>query len=369
MHIPDGYLSPQTYIPAYGVMIPLWTIASRKLKKTLRSRQAPMLAIAAAFCFVVMMFNIPIPGGTTGHATGAVLIAILLGPWAAMISVSLALIVQALLFGDGGVTAIGANCFNMAVVMPLAGWGVYRLIAGSAPAKSARHKIGGAVGGYIGLCLAALTTAIMFGIQPIIAHGADGRALYCPFGLKVAVPVMLAEHLLLFGFVEAAVTALVIAYIQKIEPSMIARREPRPPNDDSGDKPGGRGSRRALTFYKRLTLGLLLLALLSPLGLYLPAKFGAGSAWGEWSASEIQKLAGYIPCQFKSIESIWKAPLPDYTVPGGEAASAGVSYLWYVVSAILGIGIIVIVSIALRKVFIGKEPDVTAGVDAKSDKN
>ena len=79
------------------------------------------LAIGAAFSFVVMMFNVPIPGGSTGHAVGGVRVAILLGPWAAMIAITVALVIQALLFGDGGITAIGANCINMAVVIPFVG--------------------------------------------------------------------------------------------------------------------------------------------------------------------------------------------------------------------------------------------------------
>ena len=133
MHIPDGYLGPQTYVPAFAVMAAFWSAGIARLKKTLRLKQVPLLALGAAFSFVIMMFNVPIPGGTTGHAVGAVLVAILFGPWAAMIVVSLALIVQALLFGDGGITAIGANCFNMAVVCPFVGWWIYRLIAGSSP--------------------------------------------------------------------------------------------------------------------------------------------------------------------------------------------------------------------------------------------
>ena len=177
MHIPDGYLSPQTYLPACAAVVPIWALASRKLKSTLRTRQVPLLALSAAFCFVLMMFNIPIPGGTTGHAVGAVLVAVLLGPWAATIAVSLALIVQALLFQDGGVTAIGANCLNMAVVMPWVGWGVYRVVAGSSPLDSRRRCIGASLGGYIGLNAAALTAAVMFGIQPLIARGLDGRPL------------------------------------------------------------------------------------------------------------------------------------------------------------------------------------------------
>ncbi len=180
MHIPDGYLSPQTYIPLYGVTIPILTVAARKVKQTLRSRHVPLLALGAAFSFVIMMFNIPVPGGTSGHAVGAVIVAILLGPWAACVAVSIAVIIQAFLFGDGGLTAIGANCFNMAVVMPFVGYYSYRMIAGNAPLTSPRRCIAGAVGGYLALNAAALYTAIMFGIQPLLATGADGHPLYAP---------------------------------------------------------------------------------------------------------------------------------------------------------------------------------------------
>jgi len=101
MHIPDGYLGPATSGVFYAVMAPLWVAASRIVKKTLKARQVPLLAIGAAFSFVIMMFNVPIPGGSTGHAVGGVLVAILLGPWAAMIAITVALVIQALLFGDG----------------------------------------------------------------------------------------------------------------------------------------------------------------------------------------------------------------------------------------------------------------------------
>ena len=136
MHIPDGYLGPATYGTMFGVTVPFWGYASWKLNRTLKSRQAPYLALAAAFSFVIMMFNIPMLGGTTGHAAGTALIAILLGPWAAIIAVSVALVIQALLFGDGGITALGANCFNMAVAGALVGYGIYRLIAAGSDRKS-----------------------------------------------------------------------------------------------------------------------------------------------------------------------------------------------------------------------------------------
>ncbi|MFA4984605.1 MAG: cobalt transporter CbiM [Candidatus Omnitrophota bacterium] len=225
MHIPDGYLGPATCGIFYAVMLPVWTVASRIVKKTLKARQVPLLAIGAAFSFVIMMFNVPIPAGTTGHAVGAVLVAILVGPWAACIAVTVALVVQALLFGDGGVTAIGANCFNMAFIEVFVGYYLYRFLSGSSAITSGRRVIAAGVAGYAALNIAALSTAVMFGIQPLLYRGASGQSLYCPYGLNVAIPAMLGEHLLVFGWVEAIVTALVVKYLQKQDPSLLKTAE------------------------------------------------------------------------------------------------------------------------------------------------
>ncbi len=222
MHIPEGYLGPQTFVPAYAVMVPIWIIAGRRLRRALSAPMVPLLAIGAAFSFVIMMFNVPIFGGSSGHATGAPLIAALLGPSAAVVIVSVVLAVQAFVFKDGGITALGANCLNMAFVMPFVSYAVYRLVSIGAATRSARRVAAAALAGYVGLNVAALTTAIMFGIQPAIASGPDGRPLYCPFGLKIAVPVMAGEHLLVFGFVEAAVTAIAVAYLARTEPDLVA---------------------------------------------------------------------------------------------------------------------------------------------------
>jgi cobalt/nickel transport system permease protein len=202
-------------------MVPIWVIAGRRLRSTLSARRVPLLGIGAAFSFVIMMFNVPIPGGSTGHATGAPLIAILLGPWAAVLAVSVVLAVQAFLFGDGGVTALGANCFNMAFVMPFVSYGVYRLLSLGTAARSARRVFAAGVAGYLGLCAAAVTTALMFGIQPAIASGPDGRPLYSPFGIEIALPVIAIEHLALFGVVEGVVTALALAYLARAEPDLV----------------------------------------------------------------------------------------------------------------------------------------------------
>lgn len=220
MHIPDGYLSPQTYIPLYGISFAFWSVALKKTKKELSAKYIPYLAMAAAFSFLIQMFNIPIPGGTTGHAVGGGIIAILLGPWTVVIAVSVVLMIQAVVFGDGGITALGANCFNMAVVMPFVSYGVFNLIKGKKLNRSRIH-IAAFFSGYAGLTAASVITAIEFGIQPLIAHAADGTPLYAPYPLSIALPVMAIEHLALFSIVEGIVTMLLCKYFLKHEYEMV----------------------------------------------------------------------------------------------------------------------------------------------------
>src|SRR2546421_11921776 len=130
MHVPDGYLAPAFSLGMGLLTAPSWVIASRRVRNVLSQRTVPLLAIFAAFTFAIMMFNVPVPGGTTAHGVGGTLAAIVLGPAAAVIVVSTALIIQALFFGDGGVLAIFANCLNMGVVLPVVGFYTYKLIAG-----------------------------------------------------------------------------------------------------------------------------------------------------------------------------------------------------------------------------------------------
>ncbi len=220
MHIPDGYLSPQTYVPFYGAAFVFWAVALKKLKKELSTKHIPYLAMAAAFSFLIMMFNIPIPGGTTGHAVGAGIIALLLGPWTAVIAVSVSLIVQAVVFGDGGITALGANCFNMAVAMPFVSYWVFKLVMGPSTSGT-RLLVAAFLSGYVGLSAAAFLTGCEFGIQPLIASGPDGRPLYAPYPLSVAIPAMALEHMLLFSVVEGVITVLLFKYFLKHEPDLI----------------------------------------------------------------------------------------------------------------------------------------------------
>lgn len=221
MHIPDGYLGPNTYIAFWIIMIPIWYYAGKKLSTELRSKQVPLLALAAAFSFVIMMFNVPIPGGSTGHAVGGAIVGIVLGPWAAVIALSVALVLQALMFGDGGITAIAANCFNMGVVIPFVGYYTYKFISGSTEITSSRRVIAAAIAGWLSLTLASFCAGFEFGIQPILNHTPEGVPLYMPYPLSVTVPAMVLEHALGFGILEALITALIFAYIQRTDTSVL----------------------------------------------------------------------------------------------------------------------------------------------------
>ena len=199
MHIPENYLSPSTCAVMAAAMVPVWTYSVKKVKEEIPKVKMPLLGIGAAFSFLGMMFNIPLPGGTTGHAVGGTLIAILTGsPSAGCIAVTIALLIQALLFGDGGILAFGANCFNMAFILPFLGFAIYKLIW----EKTGKRKLAAGIGSYIGINAAAFCAAIEFGIQPLLFTDAAGKALYCPYPLTISIPAMMIGHLTLFGIAE-----------------------------------------------------------------------------------------------------------------------------------------------------------------------
>lgn len=315
MHIPDNYLSPQTCGVLVAAMVPVWTISVKKVREQIPKEKIPAIGVAAAFSFLGMMFNIPIPGGTTGHAVGATLIAALLGPWGACIAVSVALLLQALLFGDGGILSFGANCFNMAFVMPFVGYGIARLIMGRVRTGRGR-LIGLGIGAYAGINAAALCAAVEFGIQPMLFTNAAGQALYCPYGLEIAVPAMMIGHLTVFGLAEVVYTTAVYVFLEKTSPDLIRI------GDSAGTSAG------TSLPVKLLVAGLIIL---TPLGL-----LAEGTAWGEWGSDEIAATgAGYTPAGMRSGLN-WKALLPDYSVGNLPAA------LGYILSAVIGVAILVI---------------------------
>uniref|UniRef100_UPI0030C84A32 cobalt transporter CbiM n=1 Tax=Enterococcus faecium TaxID=1352 RepID=UPI0030C84A32 len=176
MHIPENYLSPQTCAVMGAIMVPVWYRAVKKVDVQIKLKKdtGTMLGISSSLSFLIMMFNLPVPGGTTAHAVGAVLIALLMGPWAAPLSVSVALLLQACLFGDGGILAFGANAFSMAFVMPFVGYGVYKLVT----RVKKFETMGLFLAGYLGVNVAAFSTSVLLGIQPLLFHEANGTPLY-----------------------------------------------------------------------------------------------------------------------------------------------------------------------------------------------
>jgi len=217
MHIPDGYLGPATYGTLWAAMVPIWGLASRKVKQHVKTAEVPHLAMGTVFSLMAMMFVLPIPGGTTGHISGTTLVAILLGPWAAIVAVSISLAIQALVMGDGGITAIAPNCFNIAVLGAFTGAGIYRLIlavavrGGEPSAKLV--AVAAAIAAYVAMNVGALATACQLGLQPLI-YGAGTGSGYFPFPLEAAIPATMLPHLTVVGALEATVTALVLIFIR-----------------------------------------------------------------------------------------------------------------------------------------------------------
>ena len=312
MHIPDNYLSPQTCAVMAAAMVPVWTVSIKKVKAEIPKVKLPMLGVGAAFSFLGMMFNIPIPGGTTGHAVGGTLIASLMGPYAACIAVTVALLIQALIFGDGGILSFGANCFNMAFVLPFVGYAVAQLITKRVKGKNA-DLIGSAIGSYVGINAAALAAAIEFGIQPMLFRDAAGNALYCPYGLNVSIPAMMLGHLTLFGIAEVVYTTAVLTFVRKAAPEM-------------------KRSTQAVRTALPLKLLMAALVILTPLGL-----LAEGTAWGEWGTDEIAATgAGFTPSGMLSGFS-YSSLIPDYSLAGMP------EWLGYILSAVIGAAILIIV--------------------------
>ncbi len=312
MHIPENYLSPSTCAVAAVAMVPIWHQAVKHVREEVPQEKMPLIGIAAAFSFLAMMFNIPLPGGTTGHAVCGTLIAILFGPWSATLAVSIALAIQAVLFGDGGILSLGANCFNMAFVLPHVGYHLYKLIESKMPGERG-NLVAAAISSYVGLNAAALLTALEFGIQPLLFTDAAGNALYCPYPISVAVPAMMIGHLTVAGLAEAGFTCAILAFLSNAAPTF-----------------GIESKASAKSISPVIALVIALVAA-TPLGL-----IATGDAWGEWGVEDLAQMVGYTPAGLGNGWE-WSSLMPDYTV-GGMPEWAG-----YILSAIIGAALLVIV--------------------------
>jgi cobalt/nickel transport system permease protein len=339
MHIPENYLSPATCGVMTVAMVPVWVHAVKKIQVELPKEKVPLVGVGAAFSFLAMMFNVPLVGGTTGHAVGGTLIALLFGPNATCIAVSVALLLQAVIFGDGGILAFGANCFNMAFVLPYVGYFIYTFLvkkfASNGQEKSGIHYIAAAIGSYIGINAAAFCASVEFGLQPLLFTDSAGNALYCPYDLSVSIPAMMIPHLAVAGVVEAVFTVAVFAFVRKTAPDLIFENI----------KTGKTTTKKPVPVFALVAV----LIAATPLGL-----IASGSAWGEWGADEIAEVVtngsalGYIPSGLANGWSL-NSLMPDYGLEGMNEVAA------YILSAIIGVALLIILFKLFSILFKGKK--------------
>jgi len=214
MHIPDGLLDPITTIVLWIVTIAIMILGYFRMGKMFEKEDSekliPYIGVLAAIIFAFQFVNYPVPGGTSGHLVGGTLVAIILGPWASVIVLFLILVIQSL-FGDGGITALGANAFNMGIIGGIVGFYIVmlfvRLLNNTSLKKELKVTIATAIGSYIAIVLASFICGIEIGISGTIP-------------IEIAVPAMVFWHILI-GIGEAIISALIVYYIYKTKPDFI----------------------------------------------------------------------------------------------------------------------------------------------------
>lgn len=205
MHIPDGFLSPQTYLPAYAIAAGAWTWAAKDLRDKLDETTVPRLAMITAMAYGLGLIMVPIPGGTSGHALGVAMLALIFGARSAFVAYSLVLLLQSLLFGAGGITALAVNALAMGLVGAVAAVGARRFL------KRFGDTFSVGMAAWLSVVVPGALIAVVLGIQPLIAHKDDGTPLFFPFGLSITLPAILLPHIVI-GIGEAVLTVLVWRY-------------------------------------------------------------------------------------------------------------------------------------------------------------
>lgn len=207
MHIADGLISPQTYLPALAVAAPLWWVALRKARHQ-SEHLLPRLAVFTALAMVLNTLMLPLPGGTSGHLIGVSILAMVFGPWIAFLAYSLMLLLQALVLGAGGITALPINALAMGFVGGWIAWGLFRLLRPLAP------KLAIGIATFCSVLLSATLIAVVLGVQPIIATTPDGAPLFFPFGLAITLPAIVIPHAFI-ALAEAMITMLIVGHAQR----------------------------------------------------------------------------------------------------------------------------------------------------------
>jgi cobalt/nickel transport system permease protein len=285
MHIPDGFLDPKTAAASGVVAVAGLGIAIRHMKRTFPSSRIPQMGLASAFVFAAQMLNFPVVGGTSGHLIGAVLVSVLLGPSAAVIVMSSVLILQCLMFADGGITALGANIFNMAIVAPFIGYAVYKLLSRILGTNERARFTAIAFASWLSTVAASIACAGQLAVSGTAQWG-------------VVFPAMAGIHMLI-GIGEAIITTFVVAAIMRLSPDMIL----------ASDGEQSQTSFRPLLGYG-LVVSLGLVLFISPFA----------SSWPD-GLEKVAEAIGFGSAAPSA--SLIPSPLADYGVPG--IASPGFS--------------------------------------------
>lgn len=207
MHIPDGFLDPITTTLCYAIMIVFTICAIHKTRVHINPDGLSMASLLAAGVFAAQMLNWPLPAGTSLHMVGGALVGILLGPWLGELVILVVLLIQCLIFGDGGITALGANAINMAIVDVSVGYLLYTTLARGGGRK--RRWTGAFLGGWLGVTLSGVVCGLEIGYSSSF-----------PYGFAITVPVMGLWHLAL-GVIEGIITAFFVDYITLRSPDLI----------------------------------------------------------------------------------------------------------------------------------------------------
>jgi len=208
MHIPDGYLTPYVFIPAFIITIIFWAIYLKKVKLT--EKQVPIMGLLTALFFAAMMMNWPVVGGTTAHLLGGASMGLILGPFAGGISVTIILVLQAFLFGDGGLTTLGANVLNMGIIGVLVPCAIFLVLNKLVGAKGNKLYAVIFVSAFAGDLLAAVAAGTELGLsQPVFQYG-----------LNVAIPAMALNHSII-GVGEGIITMILVGTLLKLRPDVL----------------------------------------------------------------------------------------------------------------------------------------------------
>jgi len=235
MHIPDGFLSPATYLSTGAVALGAWSWAGRGLWSRLETEAVPRLGVLTALAYGLGLVMLPLPGATSGHLIGVPLLALVFGVRQAFLAYSLVLLLQCLLFGVGGITALPVNALAIGLIGAIAARGVFCLL------RRVNETLAVMVAAWSSVVVAAIALGVILGLQPLIAHDAEGKPLFFPFGWSIVLPAIVLPHLLI-GIGEAVVTWCVWCFAKKRGWGLATGKNNSPktrPNNEARDATGG----------------------------------------------------------------------------------------------------------------------------------